>query len=83
VGEEALAGKSTLNRLELSTEKPDRYKKVHYQQESIDELLTAVFLEAYESAPERIVLDLDVTINGGAIIDHEAPRERRFVAVEK
>jgi hypothetical protein len=22
-------------------------------------------------------------INGGAIIDHEAPRERRFVAVEK
>ena len=22
-------------------------------------------------------------INGGAIIDHEAPRERRFVAVQK
>jgi len=23
------------------------------------------------------------TVNGGAIIDHNAPRERRFVAVEK
>jgi hypothetical protein len=24
-----------------------------------------------------------ISINGGAIIDHEAPRERRFVAVQK
>jgi len=38
-GEEPLAGKSTLNRLELSTEKPARYKKINYQQEKIDELL--------------------------------------------
>ena len=33
VGEEALAGKSTLNRLELSTAEPSRYKKVHCQRE--------------------------------------------------
>jgi hypothetical protein len=61
VGEEALAGKSTLNRLELSTETPSRYKKIHCRQQAIDELWTAVFLEAHGAPPERIVLDLDTT----------------------
>ena len=61
VGEEPLAGKSTLNRLELSTAKPSRYKKVHCQREALDELLTAVFVEAHPEPPERIMLDLDVT----------------------
>jgi Transposase DDE domain group 1 len=61
VGEEALAGKSTLNRLELSTETPSRYKKIQCRQEAIDALLTAVFLEAHSAPPERIVLDLDTT----------------------
>jgi hypothetical protein len=60
-GEVALAGKSTLNRLELSTGKPDRYKKIHCRQEAIDHLLVEMYLEAYEQVPERIVLDLDVT----------------------
>jgi hypothetical protein len=58
---DALAGKSTLNRLELSTEQPGRYKKISYRAEAIDEVLTAVFIEAHASAPETIVLDLDVT----------------------
>lgn len=60
-GEEALAGKSTLNRLELSTEEPSRYKKIHCRQEAIDELLGDLFVEAHEEPPERVVLDLDVT----------------------
>ena len=30
VSQESLAGKSTLNRLELSTPEPNRYKKIHY-----------------------------------------------------
>src|ERR1035437_1521910 len=60
-GEEALAGKSTLNRLELSTETPSRYEKIHCRQEAIDALWTAVFLEAHSAPPERIVLDLDTT----------------------
>ena len=60
-GDEPLAGKSTLNRLELSTEKADRYKKVECQTEALDALLAEVFLEAPEAAPDRIVLDLDVT----------------------
>ena len=54
-------GKSTLNRLELGGEVPSRYKKIHYRQEAIDELLTKVFLEAHAEAPEQIVLDLDTT----------------------
>jgi hypothetical protein len=61
VGEEPLAGKSTLNRLELGGEQPSRYKKIHYREEAIDELLTKVFLEAHAEAPEQIVLDLDTT----------------------
>jgi hypothetical protein len=60
-GEEPLAGKSTLNRLELSTEEPNRYKKIHYRQEASDELLTGLFVEAHAEPPERIVLDLDTT----------------------
>jgi hypothetical protein len=35
---------------------------------------------------KRLAVAVDagrVSINGGAIIDHEAPRERRFVAAEK
>ena len=61
VGEEPLAGKSTLNRLELGGQVPSRYKKIHYREEAIDELLTKVFLEAHAEAPAQIVLDLDTT----------------------
>jgi hypothetical protein len=65
LGEEPLAGKSTLNRLEL-TEKPgggarNRYKKIFCDSEAVDRLLVELFAEAYEEAPACIVLDLDVT----------------------
>jgi len=60
-GQKPLAGKSTLNRLELGGEEPSRYKKIQYHQEAIDELMTQIFLEAHSPAPERIVLDLDTT----------------------
>jgi DDE family transposase len=61
VGEEALAGKSTLNRWELSTETPSRYKKIHCRQEALDDLLVTIFIEAHQKPPESIVRDLDVT----------------------
>jgi Transposase DDE domain group 1 len=63
-----LAGKSTLNRLELSDGTPNRYKKITYWKEAIDSLLVDVFLEAFEQAPEEIVLDVDTTdveLHGG------------------
>jgi hypothetical protein len=59
--EEPLAGKSTLNRLELSTGTPDRYKKITYWKQGLDELLVDVFVEAHTTAPEQIVLDVDTT----------------------
>jgi hypothetical protein len=56
-----LAGKSTLNRLELGTAKPDRYKKIAFRQEAVDELLVSVFIESQQPAPAEIVLDMDTT----------------------
>jgi len=59
----ALAGKSTLNRLELSPahETGTRYHKVTYSAAAIDQLLVDVFLEAHCRMPQLIVLDLDST----------------------
>ena len=61
MGEAPLAGKSTLNRLELGGDSPSRHKKFHCRQQAVDALLVEVFLEAHEEAPDCIVLDLDVT----------------------
>ena len=58
---EPLAGKSTLNRLELGTGISDRYKKITFWKNSVDELLVKVFLEAHSRVPENIVLDVDTT----------------------
>jgi hypothetical protein len=60
-GKEALAGKSTLNRMELGNGAPDRYKKITFWRDAIDDLLVDVFLEAHSAAPEQIVLDIDTT----------------------
>lgn len=61
--ESPLAGKSTLNRLELGGElgEEDRYKKIHYDEAAMDELLVKLFLEAHAAVPEEIVIDLDAT----------------------
>ncbi len=59
--EQPLAGKSTLNRLELGSGTQDRYKKITFWKEAMDELLVKVFLESHRQAPEQIVLDVDTT----------------------
>ncbi|MBV8070871.1 MAG: IS1380 family transposase [Acidobacteriaceae bacterium] len=61
--ESPLAGKSTLNRLELAGEggEEDRYKKVHHDAEAIDRVLVDIFLEAHAEPAEEIVIDLDTT----------------------
>jgi len=59
-----LAGKSTLNRLELTpvgSPAAERYNKISYSAEALDELLVELFLEAHPRAPREIVLDLDAT----------------------
>jgi len=55
-----LAGKSTLNRLEL-TGRSLRYHKIGYSAAALDRLLADVFIESYEEPPTEIVLDLDAT----------------------
>ena len=59
--EEPLAGKSTLNRMELGAGVKDRYKKITFWKDAIDELLVKVFLETYQKPAEQIVLDIDTT----------------------
>jgi hypothetical protein len=56
-----VAGKSTLNRLELSRLEPTRYHKISHNPIAIKRLLVDLFLEAHERAPNEIVLDLDAT----------------------
>jgi hypothetical protein len=56
-----VAGKSTLNRLELSKLEPTRYHKISHNPVAIKALLVDLFLEAHERAPKQIVLDLDAT----------------------
>lgn len=58
--EKPLAGKSTLNRLELTGRSP-RYHKIRYSSESLDRLLTDLFMESHSAPPDQIVLDLDAT----------------------
>ena len=61
---QVLAGKSTLNRLELSGEKvreKERYKKIVLDHGAVDRLLVEVFLQAHREEPKEIILDLDAT----------------------
>jgi hypothetical protein len=66
---EALAGKSTLNRLEHWPRRHGaKYHKIDCDGARVDALLVDLFLEAQERAPREIVLDLDNTdipLHGG------------------
>ncbi len=60
----ALAGKSTLNRMELGAAKlgeKERYKKIILDEGAVDRMLVDIFLQAQGEAPQEIVLDLDST----------------------
>jgi hypothetical protein len=60
----ALAGKSTLNRLELTAaevQKGERYKKIGLDFAAVDRLLGEIFIQAHGAPPQQIVLDLDST----------------------
>jgi len=56
-----VAGKSTLNRLELSRDVATRYHKIAHDGAAIEGLLVTLFLEAHETPPKEIILDLDAT----------------------
>jgi hypothetical protein len=59
-----LAGRATLNRLELTPaegEKKERYKKIRYDGERIADYFVRVFLEGHRKPPRQLILDLDAT----------------------
>jgi hypothetical protein len=56
-----VAGKSTLNRLELSKIEPTRYHKISHNPVAIRHVFVDVFIEAHARAPREIILDLDAT----------------------
>ena len=59
-----LAGKSTLNRLELSAatvDEAERYKQIAVDHAAVDRMLLDVFLQAHPTPPAELVLDLDAT----------------------
>ena len=61
----ALAGKSTLNRLEHAVveERPSRYRRVALDPAAIEVQFVDCMIEAHDEVPERIVLDLDQPVN--------------------
>lgn len=59
-----LAGKSTLNRLELTPIRAaakSRYKKIVARHRALESWFVQAFLDAYSNPPEEIILDLDAT----------------------
>lgn len=62
---EQIAGKSTLNRLELGKqddlENGNRYTKISWDNRQIEDLFCQIFLESFKKTPESIVLDFDAT----------------------
>ena len=56
-----LAGKSTINRMELTTEKGSRCKKVEADFGAMDRLLLELFMKFHKKRPKKIALDIDVT----------------------
>ena len=58
------AGKSTLNRLELSPatlSAQERYKKITVDHPAVDRLFVDVYVQAHPTPPTAIILDLDAT----------------------
>jgi Transposase DDE domain group 1 len=56
-----VAGKSTLNRLELSRPEATRYHKIAHDPAAIEALLVDLVIEAHKQPPKEIILDLDAT----------------------
>jgi hypothetical protein len=58
------AGKSTLNRLELTpadANEESRYKKIVMDEVAVDKLLVDLYIQSQPHQPKQIVLDLDAT----------------------
>lgn len=59
-GEQPLAGKSTLNRLELGTDGEDRYKRITVDEAALKRFWVRTYLRLHRE-PKCLILDLDAT----------------------
>jgi hypothetical protein len=59
--EQPLAGKSTLNRLELTTDGRDLYKKITVDPEAVRRFWVDLYVATHPEAPAQLILDLDAT----------------------
>ena len=64
-GKSPVAGKSTLNRLELGLEpdetEGDRYSKITWDEKKIEDLFCDLFLDSLKECPDPLILDFDAT----------------------
>jgi len=56
-----VAGKSTLNRMELSRPLPSKYHKVSHDPAAIEALFVTIFQDSHRRPPQQVILDLDAT----------------------
>ena len=56
-----LAGKSTLDRMELSADRRNSYQKIGVDGEAVDRFLVGTYLRSLKRKPRKIVLDVDAT----------------------
>ena len=56
-----VAGKSTLNRLELGKKEPTPYHKIGHDPQAIEAAFVDLFIDAHQHPPAQIILDLDAT----------------------
>jgi len=59
-----LAGRSTLNRLELTPKGATadaRYKKIELHDDAVERLLVELFIDQHDQPPKELILDLDAT----------------------
>ena len=64
-----MAGKSTLNRLELSKLEPTRYHKISHNPMAIKNLLVDLFVEAHARPPKQIINEI-----AASHVEHGAPK---------
>ena len=57
----ALAGKSTLNRLEHTVGNDSRYHKFTLDEAAMEQVFVKLYLAVFKSPPKRIILDVDAT----------------------
>ena len=60
-----VAGKSTLNRMELGKEVSEeygaRYSKIDWDERKIEEVMIDLYIDSFTEEPEEIILDFDAT----------------------